>query len=136
MTADMQIYKIITNIIFATSDLRTKVIFRPIFEKNEMNNMAGLENTLSELSAKSRTTKPIFLIMQFTWATHGPDYALLAAIMNKTLPCFSAAHKHNYSRYGLFFCHSLTYLPHEVERQFLRGEHILHPSDGLWNDIP
>ena len=91
MTADMQIYKIIANI--------------------------------------------IFLIMQFTWATHGPDYALLAAIMNKTLPCFSAAHKHNYARYGLF-CHSLTYLPNGVEQQFLRGEHILHHGDGLWNDIP
>ena len=144
MTADMQIYKIIVNIIFATPDLRTKVILRPIFEKNELNNMAGLENILSEPSAKNRTTKawtelvikPTLLIMQFTQAVHGPDYALLTATMNKVLPCFSPAHKHNYARYGLFFCHSLTYLPNEVEQQFLRGEHILHNSDGLWNDIP
>ena len=101
--------------------------------------MAGLENTLSELSAKSRTTKawtelvikPTLLIMQFTRATHGPGYALLAATMNKMLPCFSAAHKHTYARYGLFFSHSSTYLPNEVEHQFLRGEHILHHSDGL-----
>ena len=35
----------------------TEDIFRPIFEKNELNNMAGVENTLSELSAKCRTTK-------------------------------------------------------------------------------
>ena len=110
MTADMQIYKIIVNIIFATPGLRIKVIPilgfmhffmdfvfcvgtlisgsslksiiygtfrpvekmlegknihelrflteeipRPIFAKNELNNMAGLENTLSELAAK--TTK-------------------------------------------------------------------------------
>ena len=41
MTVDMQIYKIIVNIIFASPDLRTKVILRPIFEKNELNNMAG-----------------------------------------------------------------------------------------------
>ena len=53
----MQIYKIIVNVIFATPDLGTKVLLRPIFEKNELNNMAGLENTLSELSAKSRRTK-------------------------------------------------------------------------------
>ena len=101
MTADMQIYKIIFNIIFATPDLRTKIIPRPIFKKNELNNMAGLENTLSELFAKSRTKawtelviKPALLIMQFTRATHGPDYALLTATMNKMLPCFSATHKH------------------------------------------
>ena len=144
MTADMQIYKIIVNIIFATPDLRTKVVLRPIFEKNELNNMTGFKNTLSELSAKSRTTKAwtelviktTLLIMQFTRATHGPDYALLTATMNKMLPCFSAAQTHNYARYGLFFCHSLTYLPNEVEQQFLRGEHILHHSDWLWNDIP
>ena len=102
------------------------------------------ENNLSELSAKSRTTKawtelvikPTLLIMQSTRATHGPDYALLTATMNKMLPCFSAAHKHSYARDELFFCLSLTYLPNEVEQQFLRGEHILHHSDGLWNDIP
>ena len=119
MTAGKQVYKIIVNIIFAAPDLRTKILLRPIFEKNELNNMAGLENILSELSAKSRTTKawtrlvikPTLLIMQFTWATHGPDYALLTATVNKMLPCFSAAHKHNYARYELFFCHSLTYLP-------------------------
>ena len=106
--------------------------------------MAGLENTLSELSAKSRTTKawtelvikPTLLIMQFAQAMHGPAYAILIATMNKMLPCFSTAHKHNYARYGLFFCHSLTYLPNEVEQQFLLGEHILHHSEGLWNDIP
>ena len=57
MTADMQIYKIIVNIIFATLDLRTKVLLRPIFEKNELNNMAGSENTLSELSAKVEEQK-------------------------------------------------------------------------------
>ena len=57
MTADMQIYNIIVDIIFTTPDLKTKVILRPIFEKNKLNNMAGLENNLSELSAKSRTTK-------------------------------------------------------------------------------
>ena len=57
MAAYMQIYKMIVNIIFATPDLRTIVILRPIFEKNELNTMAGLENTLSELSAKFRTTK-------------------------------------------------------------------------------
>ena len=62
--------------------------------------MAGLKNILSELSTKSRTTKawtelvikPTLLIMQFTRATHGPDYALLTATMNKMFPCFSAAY--------------------------------------------
>ena len=64
--------------------------------KNELNNMTGLENTLSELSANSQTTKartelvikPTLLIKQFTRATHGPDYALLTATMNKLLPWF------------------------------------------------
>lgn len=52
------------------------------------------------------------------------------------LPYFFAAHKHNYARYGLFFCRSLTWLPPEVEQQFLRGEQILHHVEGLWNGIP
>ena len=119
--------------------LLTKEIIRPIFEKNELNNMAGLENILSELSAKSQTTKPwnelvikrTLLIMQFTRATDEPDYTLLTATMNKMLPYFFAAHKHNYARYGLFICHSLTYLPNDVEQHFLLGEHILHHTDGL-----
>jgi len=52
------------------------------------------------------------------------------------LPYFFAAHKHNYARYGLFFRRSLTWLPSEVEQQFLRGEQILHHMEGLWNGIP
>ena len=35
----------------------TEDIFRPIFEQNQLNNMAGLDNTMSKLSAKRRTTK-------------------------------------------------------------------------------
>ena len=74
--------------------------------------------------------------MQFTRATDEPDYALLTATMNKTPPYFFAAHNHNYTWYGLFCFRSLTYLPNEVVQQFLRGKHILHHTDGLWNGIP
>jgi hypothetical protein len=124
--------------------LLTEELLRPIVENKELNNMADLENVLADLSTKSRTTKawtelvikPTLLIMQFTRATHEPDYALLITTMNKMLPYFFAAHKHNYARYVFFFCRSLTWLPSEVEQQFLRGEQILHHMEGLWNGIP
>ena len=124
--------------------LLTEQLLHPIIENNELNNMADLENLLADLSTKSRTTKawtelvikPVLLSMQFTRATHEPDYALLFTTMNKMLPYFFAAHKHNYARYGTFFCRSLTWLPSEVEQQFLRGEQILHHMEGLWNGIP
>ena len=124
--------------------LLTEELPHPIVENKELNNMADLENVLADLSTKSRTTKawtelvikPTLLIMQFTRATHEPDYALLITTMNKMLPYFFAANKHNYARYGLFFCPSLTWLPSEVEQQFLRGEQILHHMEGLWNGIP
>ena len=104
--------------------LLTEELLRAIVENNELNNMAELEHLLKDLSAKSRTTKawtklvikPTLLIMQFTRATHEPDYALLIATMNKMLPYFFAAHKHKYARYALFFCRSLTWLPSEVEQ--------------------
>ena len=48
----------------------------------------------------------------------------------------SELHKHNYARYGLFFCRSLTRLPSDVEQQFLRGEQFLHHTEGLWNSMP
>lgn len=116
--------------------LLTEQLLHPITENNELNNMADLENLLADLSTKSRTTKawtelvikPVLLSMQFTRATHEPDYALLFTTMNKMLPYFFAAHKHNYARYGTFFCRSLTWLPSEVEQQFLRGEQILQSA--------
>ena len=153
MTADQRIYKVIVDILFATPDLRTKMIpilgfmyflmdfvscictlmadsgltnilcetfgsvdkmlegkkypqniralrllteelLRPILENKDLNNMAGLENLLADLSANSRTTKAwtelvikhTLLIMQFTRSTHEPDYALLITTMNKMLP--------------------------------------------------
>ena len=124
--------------------LLTEELLRPIVENKELNNMTDLENVLADLSTKSRTTKawtelvikPTLLIMQFTRATHEPDYALLITTKNKMLPYFFAAHKHSYAQYGLFFCRSLTWLPSEVEQQFLRGEQILHHIEGLWNGIP
>jgi hypothetical protein len=99
--------------------LLTEELLCPIIENNDLNNMADLEEVLADLCAKSRTTKawtelvinPTLLIMQFTRATHEPDYALLTSAMNKMLPYFFAAHKHNYARYGLYFCRSLTRLP-------------------------
>jgi len=81
--------------------LLTEQLLHPIIENNELNNMADLENLLADLSTKSRTTKawtelvikPVLLSMQFTRATHEPDYALLFTTMNKMLPYFFAAHK-------------------------------------------
>ena len=118
--------------------LLTEELLRPIIENNELNNMDSLEEVLGDLSTKSRTTKawielvikPTLLIMQFTRTTHEPDYALLTSTMNKMLPYFFAPHKHNYARYGLFFCRSLTRLPSDVEQQFLRGEQFLHHTEG------
>ena len=76
--------------------LLTEELLHPIVENKELNNMAGLESLLADLSTKSRTTKAWTelvikptRIMQFT---HEPVYD----------PYFFAAHKHNYARYGPF----------------------------------
>lgn len=89
--------------------LLTEELLRPVIVNNQLNNMAGLEEVLVYLSSKIRTTKawtdlvikPTLLIMQFTRATHEPDYALLIYKMNKMFPYFFSDHKHNYALYGL-----------------------------------
>ena len=181
MTADMQIYKIIVSIIFATLDLRTKVI--PILGSTHflmdfvscvgtLMSGSGLKSILCgtfgsvekrlegkkyphNIRALRLLTEEILrpIITKMSWTTwlawrilrqnfllkvelQRSDYALLTATINKMLPHFFATHKHNYARYGLFLCPSLTYLPIHVEQQFLHGEHILHHSDGVWNGIP
>ena len=108
----------------------TKELLRTIVKNKELNNMAGLENLLVNLSTKSRTTKawtelvikPTLLIMQFTRATHEHDYD----------PYFFAAHKHNYARYCLSICCSLTWLPSEVKQQIL---HCWADSPSEWYSI-
>lgn len=119
--------------------LLTEELLRPVIKKNELNSMTSLEEVLADLSARSRTTKawtelvikPTLLIMQFTRATHEPDYPFLISTVDQMLPYFFAAHKHNYARYGLFFSCSLTWLPSEAEQHVLQGEQILHHVEGL-----
>ena len=84
--------------------------------------MADLENVLDELSAESRTTKmwvdnvlkPTFLMMRFCRASHEGDWPLHIATAEAMLPYMFAANKHNYSRYGLYYVRSLTWLSPEI----------------------
>ena len=51
------------------------------------------------------------------------------------IPYFFAAGHHNYARYGLCYLLTMSKMPPTVCEKFLKGEHVLHHRDGLWNGI-
>ena len=76
--------------------------------------MDALELELDRRGSQSRTTRmgvdivirPVFLIMLYLRASHESDYLLHQKVSELMLPYMFAAHKYNYSRYGLFYVRS------------------------------
>ena len=52
------------------------------------------------------------------------------------IPYLFAANKHRYSRYGLFYIRSMTWLLPDIEKRFVKGEQTLHHQAGLYNGVP
>lgn len=121
--------------------LLVEELLRPILEDVAISSMDELEKELEERSSKSRTTKlwvdcvirPVFLIMLYCRASHESDWLLQLKATEMMLPYMFAAHKPNYSRYGLYYVRSMRRLPPDILDQFCKGQQSLHHTAGLWN---
>ena len=94
-------------------------------------------------ASKSQTTKlwvdvlikPVLLNMMSVRAEREGDWPLHMATYKQMLPYFFAAGHVNYARYGLCYLREMERLPQEVLSHFMKGGHVMHHSDALWNGI-
>ena len=63
------------------------------------------------------------------------DWPLHLASYNQMLPYSFAAGHVTYARYGLCYLREMERLPQKVLSHFMKGEHVMHHSAGLWNGI-
>lgn len=49
------------------------------------------------------------------------------------IPYMFAAHKHNYSRYGLYYVRSMSWIDQGILNKFCNGQQSLHHTTGLFN---
>jgi len=121
----------------AEEALRGIIQDKPLYCSGEL--MQILETEAS----KSQTTKlwvdvllkPVLLTMMFVRAEREGDWPLHLATYKQMLPYFFAAGHVNYARYGLCYLREMERLPQEVLSHFMKGEHVMHHSAGLWNGI-
>lgn len=106
--------------------------------------MDDLEKELDRRSEMSRTTKlwvnvvirPLFIIMLYLRASHDSDWLLHVKATEMMLPYMFAAHKHNYSRYGLYYVRSMARLPTDILDQFCKGQQsLLHSGPLEWSMV-
>ena len=123
--------------------LLTEELLRPVFEKENarLTSMGDLEDVLDELAAQSRTTnmwvnnviKPTFLMMRFCRASHEGDWPLHITTAEAMVAYMFAANKYNYSRYGLYYMRSMTWLGPDILDRFCQGQQSLHHTAGIYN---
>eukprot|EP00745_Piridium_sociabile_P037812 TRINITY_DN68984_c0_g1_i6.p1 TRINITY_DN68984_c0_g1~~TRINITY_DN68984_c0_g1_i6.p1 ORF type:complete len:1121 (+),score=248.01 TRINITY_DN68984_c0_g1_i6:81-3443(+) len=122
--------------------LLSEELLRPILESETITSMEDLEEELQKRSLQSRTSKmwisvvirPVLIIMLYCRSSHESDWLLhLKATEMMLLPYMFAAHKYNYSRYGLYYVRSMTRLHPDILAQFCKGQQSLHHTAGLWN---
>ena len=121
--------------------LLVEELLRSILEIESISSMKELEEKLENLSSQSRTAKmwisnvirPVFIIMLYCRASYESDWLLHMKAVEMMLPYMFAAHKYNYSRYGLYYVQSMTRLPSNILSQFCKGQQSLHHTPGLWN---
>ena len=90
--------------------------------------MDDLISVLEEIAKSSKTTRLLveilikltLLVMRYIRGTHECDYALCIHTAECMLPYVFAAGPHNYSRYGLYFVQSMSWLPDQVLEGFLK----------------
>ena len=105
--------------------------------------MRELMEALERRAAKSRTTrlwldmliKPVFLMMLFCRAEKEDEWPLHLLSVKDMLPYFFAARHQNYSRYGLYYLRLAETLSDKLLERFLKGEHVTHHIQGIWNGI-
>ena len=103
-------------------------------------NTEDLMKALDQIASESRTVKlwveilvkPVLLMMTYVMAEPEGDWLLHLAIFKKMLPYYFAV---NYARYGLYYLRSMEKLPPHVEIRFLKGQHVRHHIQGIWNGL-
>ena len=98
---------------------------------------------LENVSEKSRLAehlvknliKPVLLIMLYVRAEREGEFALHLYACKKMLPYFFAAGYWNYARDGVAYIRMMEKLPNSLLDQFMKGEHVIHLSKGLWNGL-
>ena len=123
--------------------LLTEELLRPVFEKENarLTSMGDLEDVLDEVAAQSRTKKmwvnnvikPTFLMMRFCRASHEGDWPLHITTAEAMVAYMFAANKYNYSRYGLNYMRSMTWLGPDILDRFCQGQQSLHHTAGIYN---
>ena len=123
--------------------LLTEELLRTVFEKENarLTSKGDLEDVLDELAAQSRTTKmwvnnvikPTFLMVRFCRASHEGDWPLYITTAEAMVAYMFAANKYNYSRYGLCYVRSMTWLGPEILDRFCQGQQSLHHTAGIYN---
>ena len=116
--------------------LLTEEILVPVFHRyaDRLLSMADLEAILTKLSGKSRTTKmwvdliikPMFVMMQFSRASHEGDWPLHMITVEVMMSYKFAANHYNYAIYGLCYVRSMERLPHGLDEKFIKGEQTMH----------
>ncbi|KAG0715704.1 hypothetical protein GWK47_011350 [Chionoecetes opilio] len=61
------------------------------------------------------------------------DWLLHLKATEMMLPYMFAAHKYNYSRYGLYYVRSMTRIQPDILAKFYKGQQSLRHTAGLWN---
>ena len=79
--------------------------------------------------------RPVFLMMLFVRTEREGEFPLhLYACCQMIIYFFAAGHV-NHARYGLCYLLSMLRLPPIILDQFLKGEHVLRHTEGIWNSI-
>lgn len=116
---------------------------RRIIQDKPLDCSDDLAQILENEASKSQTTKlwvdvlikPVLLTMMFVRAEREGDWPLHLATYKQMMPYFFGAGHVNYARYGLCYLREMERLPEEVLLHFMKGEHVMHHSAGLWNGI-
>ena len=77
--------------------------------------------------------KPTFLMMRFCRASHEGDWPLHITTAEAMVAYMFAANKYNYSRYGLYYVRSMTWLGPDILDRFCQGQQSLHHTAGIYN---
>jgi hypothetical protein len=123
--------------------LMTEEVLKHILAEQHFKSTDELIAALEERAHHSKTVKlwvdvlvkPVLLMMYFVRAAREGDWLLHLATFKEMMPYYFAAGHVNYARYGLYYLRSMEKLPVHILSHFLKGEHVMHHIQGLWNGI-
>ena len=114
--------------------------------RDKLEEVESYEELMVELESRateSRTAKlwlnclikPVLLCMELIRVEWESDWALHLLAVKQMLPYFFAAGHIHYARYGMIYLRSMEKLDSDVLNRFLKGQHVQHHRDGIWNGL-